>query len=337
MGFLSRFQVPKGVELFEFKDITDALWYGVVNIETAEVTVSAEIPESDSVAPGSDDFRICTGDGDGDYPVFLLDTENWIDDPDPMRPGWGLCIPFYRNFDRVAWDTLVDESEDPPYVNSYTLGYLPDGPVQLIAGRVINYVADIDVDEYLLAFDSNAHRGSGDAFVDIPLHPGRYRVYLIEDHAGEGVLSEDLKTVSPALVSGDNAFDYDVVRILLVVHEDKVENSMRKAYPRNTARIAEISQRLADKNVVGKLVPGPRSYNAVLRSFWLSLWSTRPLHAISWNMQGLTFPPEFRGVFEDSFPEISHLAKRVAGNDLDSLFEWCVTVRGLDPHALDQI
>ena len=160
MGFLSRFQVPKGVELFEFKDITDALWYGVVNIETAEVTVSAEIPESDSVAPGSDDFRICTGDGDGDYPVFLLDTENWIDDPDPMRPGWGLCIPFYRNFDRVAWDTLVDESEDPPYVNSYTLGYLPDGPVQLIAGRVINYVADIDVDEYLLAFDSNAHRGS---------------------------------------------------------------------------------------------------------------------------------------------------------------------------------
>jgi hypothetical protein len=322
MGLFKRV-IPKGVEIINLAELSDALWYGVVNIETAELRLATKIPEIREGTAKSNSFSIQTGDGDGDYPVFALDEAAWTDDPNPQRKAWGVCIPFYRGFDELCNKTLAQESDDGVVnLSSFTLGYFPDQQEQLVSGKRISYVGDLSIDDLLYVFDSSAHRGSGDAFVDIPLHSGTYRIYLIEDTVRDIQMDEYMKEGYTPEEWSKQFDDYDVVRVLLVVHEEKIGLINKKIYPLNTGILQEISKRLEGKDVVAKVVPGPGSYNAVMKSLWISIWSTRYLHATSWNIQGLTFPPKFAKEFESILD---------GGTDPNQKIdvEWCINRRGI--------
>ena len=283
--------IPKGVETISFSGLTDALWYGVVNIETAELRIATTIPESSKETAGPNTFSIQTGDGDGDYPVFALDEAAWIDDPDPQRKAWGVCIPFFRGFDEYCHKTLVEESDDGGVsLSSFTLGYFPDQQEQLVSGKRISYVGELTVDDLLYVFDGNSQRGSGNAIVDIPLHSGGYRVYLIEDTVRNLQMDEYMQEAYTPEEWSEQFDDYDVVRVLLVVHEEKIGLLNKKIYPLNSGIPQEISKRLEGKDVAAKAVPGPGSFNAVMKSLWISIWSTRYLHSTTWYIQVLTFP-----------------------------------------------
>jgi hypothetical protein len=67
MGLFKRF-IPKGVKSISFSGLSDALWYGVVSIETVELRIATKIPETNKGTAGPNTFTIQTGDGDGDYP-----------------------------------------------------------------------------------------------------------------------------------------------------------------------------------------------------------------------------------------------------------------------------
>ena len=325
MGLFKRV-IPKGVESISFSELSDALWYGVVNIETAELRIATKIPETNEETAGPNTFSIQTGDGDGDYPVFALDEAAWIDDPNPQRKAWGVCIPFFRGFDDYCRKTLVEESEDGIVnLSSFTLGYFPEQQEQLVSGKCISYVANLTVDDLLYVFDSSSKRGSGNVFVDIPLHSGSYRVYLIEDTVRNLQLDEYMKEAYTPEEWSEQFDDYDVVRVLLVVHEDKIGLLNKKIYPLNSGIPQEISKRLEGKDVNAKAVDGPGSYNAVMKSLWISIWSTRYLHATSWNIQGLTFPPKFAKEFELILDD----AYKASDPNQKIDVEWCVNRRGI--------
>ena len=325
MGLFKRV-IPKGVESISFSELSDALWYGVVNIETAELRIATKIPETNEEIAGPNTFSIQTGDGDGDYPVFALDEAAWIDDPNPQRKAWGVCIPFFRGFDDYCRKTLVEESEDGVVnLSSFTLGYFPDQQEQLVSGKCISYVANLTVDDLLYVFDSSSKRGSGNFFVDIPLHSGSYRVYLIEDTVRNLQLDEYMKEAYTPEEWSEQFDEYDVVRVLLIVHEEKIGLLNKKIYPLNSGIPQEISKRLEGKDVNAKAVAGPGSYNAVMKSLWISIWSTRYLHATSWNIQGLTFPPKFAKEFELILDD----AYKASDPNQKIDVEWCVNRRGI--------
>jgi hypothetical protein len=325
MGLFKRV-TPKEVESINFPGLSDALWYGVVNIETAELRIATKIPEVYEATVGPNTFSIQTGDGDGDYPVFALDEAAWIDDPNPQRRAWGICIPFFRGFDEICHNTLVEESYDGIVnLSSFTLGYFPDQQEQLVSGKRISYVGDLTVDDLLFVFDSSSQRGSGNVFVDIPLHSGSYRVYLIEDTVRNLKMDEYMKEAYTPEEWSEQFDDYDVVRVLLIVHEEKIGLLNKKIYPLNSGLLQEISMRLEGKDVATKAVPGPGSYNAVMKNFWISIWSTRYLHATSWNIQGLTFPPKFAQEFESILEDVSKESDPNQKIDV----EWCVNRRGI--------
>ena len=90
----------------------------------------------------------------------------------------------------------MEESDDGIVnLSSFTLGYFPDQQEQLVSGKRISYVANLAVDDLLFVFDSSSQRGSGNVFVDIPLHSGSYRVYLIEDTVRNLQMDEYMKEV----------------------------------------------------------------------------------------------------------------------------------------------
>jgi hypothetical protein len=220
----------------------------------------------------------------------------------------------------------VDESDEGVVnLSSFTLGYFPDQQEQLVSGKRISYVGDLTVDDLLFVFDSSSQRGSGNVFVDIPLHSGNYRVYLIEDTVRNLQMDEYMKEAYTPEEWSEQFDDYDVVRVLLVVHEEKIGLLNKKIYPLSSGISQEISKRLEGKDVAAKAVPGPGAYNAVMKSLWISIWSGRYLHAISWNIQGLTFPPkfaqEFESILDDAFKESDPNQK------IDT--EWCVNRRGI--------
>lgn len=324
MGLFKRV-IPKGIESITFPELSDALWYGVVNIETGEIRIATTIPEREDHSE-SNSFSVQTGDGDGDYPVFALDEASWIDDPNPLRKAWGVCIPFFRGFDELCRTTLVEESADGAVnLSSFTLGYFPNQQEQLVCGKRISYVGDISVDDILYVFDVSAFRGSGNAFVDVPLHGGKYRIYVIEDTVRNLQMDNYMKDAYTSEEWIGQFEDYDVVRVVLVVHEEKIGLLNKKIYPLKIDTLREITKGLEGKDVAAKAVPGPNSYNAVMKSLWISIWSTRYLHATSWNIHGLTFPTkfaeEFESILEDAFKEVDPNQK------ID--IEWCLSHRGI--------
>ncbi len=314
--------IPKNVDVFVLSKITDALWYGVVNIETAALKVSTGIADNQDIKINVTDLVIPTGDGDGDYPVFALDEENWIDDPDPLRPAWGVCIPFYRSFVGIAEKTLLTEIEDKETLMSYTLGYFPNQQEQLNAGKIVTCIGEIKVTDKLFFSEATAYRGAGHAIVDIPLRAGNYSVYVIEDSVRDKSLDEYLGDAYPDEELND-ADNYDVIRSLLIVHNSKVGFINKKLYPMNNAKLEEIKSRLESKDVVGKAVDGPSSYNAVGISFWISVWTTRESHAFSWNLQGLTFPKEHRKKFIELYKDSN--GEGATKEQID----WSIYIRGL--------
>ena len=319
--------LPKGVQSISFSDISDALWYGVVNIETADLQLTTEVPETDSSQQSTNSFSIQTGDGDGDYPVFALDDASWIDDPNPLRRAWGVCVPFYRKYDDICHKTLVQETEDGRVnLASFTLGYFPDQQEQLVCGKRISYVGNISVEEFLYVSDKSAKRGSGHAIVDVPLHPGKYFIYLIEDTVRNIELDEYMKGAYSAEEWEAQFEDYDVVRIILVVHEDKIGFLNKKVFPLSAEVPNEIAERLKNKDIALKAVQGPNSFNAVMKSMWVSIWSTRYLHATSWTIHGLTFPPEFAKDFESILFEA--ISQTDSNHKID--LDWCIQRRGIN-------
>lgn len=296
MGFFKS-AIPKGVEVLTFPSLSDGLLYGVVNIETARIKISKDIPEGNPNM--GKEFSIQTGEGDGDYPVFLFDEKEWFDDESPSRPGWGAFVPFHRNALESTLRDLVGEDERGEFLQSYSpVGYFPDKEFQFVAGRTITYVADIEVDGKLYLSEESAVKGSGHAFVDILLHNGRYLVFVIEDSMRDKEMDDYLKEAFPEEKSLD---EFDVISSLVIVHEDKLGKLNKTIYKKNPDRLAEIEERLAGKDVVGKVMTGPNSYNAVYRSFWIAVWSLRYKAAFSWNLQGLTFEKKYRHTFTQAF------------------------------------
>jgi hypothetical protein len=112
---------------------------------------------------------------------------------------------------------------------------------------------------------------------------------------------------------------------LLVVHEEKIGLLNKKIYLLNSAIPQKISKRLEGKDVAAKAVPSPGSYNAVMKSLWISIWSTRYLHATSWNIQGLNFPLKFAKEFESIFVD----AYKDSDPNQKIDVEWCVDRRGI--------
>lgn len=304
--------IPKDVQVLQFPDVSDARWFGVVNIESGSIKISTEIPISPSEGGTAQEFKIRTGDGDGDYPVFILDESDWLDDPNPMRQGWGVCIPFYEKSTELAERTLIVEDDDSKSVTSYMLGYLPGQEEQLNSGSEVSYIGDIEISDRIYVSDDAAYRGSHHAIVDCPLPQGTYRIYLIEGPARRE-LTERVGEV------------YEVVRALILIHEDKVGKRNGRAFPRNHGKIAELDQRLRDKDVVGKVVAFPGALNAVTRSFWISRWSQRNLHAYSWILHGLTFDRGHRAAFEHLYREINP-----SWSEDEELINLCVELRGLN-------
>jgi len=292
---------PKGISGITFGSVTDALWQGVVNIETASMKVSTEIPKSPNSTPKSNEFVIESGDGDGDYPVFRLDEKEWADDPNPLRPGWGFCVPFYRKLTELTQQTLLIEDSEDYLLQSYTLGYFPDQQEQLNYGKEITFVSQLQVKDRVFISDSTAVRGSGDVFIDVPLHPGEYFIYVIENSVRDNELDEYMKDSNPSGEQANDYEDYDVVRIVLAIHNEKIGLINKKIYPKNAGKLLEISDRLKEKNVMTKANLGPAAMNAVTTNFWVSIWSGRFSDAFSWNLHGLTFQGEFRKPFIELF------------------------------------
>lgn len=317
MKLLRTLKAIRNSTILRFEGVTDALWYGVVNIESAEVRIGVKIPQSGEVL-AEPDFRILTGDGDGDYPVFLLDEEAWLKDPDEMRPGWGVCIPFYRNFADKARETLLQHYEDRLELSSYRLGYLVDQQEQLNCGSAVTYVGDFMVTDHVYVSDSLAHVGGDFAIVDVPLRPGKYCIFLIEGSSRD-------QSIDAYRESSQDSDDL-VVRSLILIHSEKVGATSQREFPKDPLKVQSIYERLRDREVSGKVNPGPRSENAVGRSFWVAVWGLRSRHALSWNIQGLTFPDEYSEPFREYFAS----AGAVSEQDID----WTIKNRGLDPEVV---
>lgn len=292
---------PKGISAITFGTVTDAIWQGVVNIETASMKVSTEIPKSRNSTPKSNEFVIESGEGDGDYPVFRLDEKDWADDPNPIRPGWGFCVPFYRKFAELTQQTLLIEDGDHYLLKCFTLGYFPDQQEQLNCGKEITFVSEIQVKDRVFISDSLAARGTGDVFLDVPLHPGKYFIYVIENSVRDIELDQYMKDGDPSGEWAKDYEDYDVVRVVLAIHEEKIGMINKKIYPKNEDKMLEISDRLKEKDVMMKATLGPVAMNAVTTNFWVSIWSGRFSDAFSWNLHGLTFKGEFRKPFIELF------------------------------------
>jgi len=320
---------PKGMDQITFSGIKAANLHAVVNIETAQIRISPAIPGTPEDIESRSSFTLQSGDGDGDYPVLLLRDKQWMKDPDAARDGWGFIVPFYRGFYGSLITELAVDLDDGERVLAYLcpLGYLPDRREQYVCGSKISYVGDLPVAGTMFVSDAMAYRGSGDAIVDVPLHGGLYRIFLIEDSGRDQRHAEYFQDDEHWQAESD----YDVVRSLVLVHEDKVGFLTRKAYPLERDRKAEIEARLADRRVIHK-ADIPRAFNAVEASFWISLWGSRWFHAMSWLLQGLLFPDEQKEVFLDILAN--------TGANLDAFtredFEACERLRGLVPPSTDR-
>jgi hypothetical protein len=315
---LFKLGLPKGVEILEFPDLTDALPYGIVNIETAQLRLATRIPQTPNEAASMPGFRTPTGTGDGDYCVFALDESSWVEDPNPLRPAWGVLVSFYRSFStRAPEELLVKESNGMLQISSYRLGYDRNHVEQLNCGRTITLVDKAAVEDVVFLSDAGACKGSGYAFVDVPLHPGTYNVYVIEDS------SKDPELAQGYFPDAHLQFGESVIRSVIAVHESKATGAYAEKYQLDSKKMTELTSAQEDLRVLGKANSGSPAYNAVLESFYISVHSQRFQHATSWCVQGLTFPVEESLTFREMLFDSVTSPRAI---DLG----WCVRTRGLD-------